>query len=105
MDRSDSAKKAPLDLEADISTVPGVAKCLKAFGILLRAVPSADHPNQDLHRAVAEYNGRFREWSGNIGAHKSGRSSLDYRLRETLYIKTRIIRLLNDLTGLLEEGK
>ncbi|MCJ1415194.1 hypothetical protein MMC32_001525 [Xylographa parallela] len=60
MDRSDSAKKAPLDLEADISAVPRVAKCLKAFGILLRAVGSTDHSNKDLHVAVADYNGRFR---------------------------------------------
>ncbi|MCJ1381880.1 hypothetical protein MMC17_004992 [Xylographa soralifera] len=101
MNDDDSAKKRSLDLEVDTSTVPEVAKCLKAFGILLTAVDNTDNP---LHGAVVEHNGRFRIWSGNIGAHQTGKSSLDYRLRETPYIKTRILRLLNDLNGLLNEA-
>lgn len=59
----------------------------------------------ELQTALSETNGRFRVWSGNIGAHQSGKSSLDYRLRDASYISTRILRLLTDLDGLLRDGK
>ena len=81
MDNDDSAKIRSLNLDAAASTVPGVAKCLRAFGILLIAVDNFDHPSILLHGAVIDYNGRFRVWSGNIGAHQTGKSSLDHRLR------------------------
>lgn len=42
--------------------------------------------------------------SGNIGAHRTGRSSLDYRLRDSSHIQTQIIQLLNDLGKLLEDA-
>ena len=88
-----------------MSTVPGVAKCLEAFATLLTAVNVTDHQNKStLHAAIVEYKSRFRVWSGNIGAHQTGESSLDHRLRGMPYIKTRILHLLNDLNGLLKEG-
>lgn len=41
--------------------------------------------------------GRFHIWSGNIGAHRKGKSSLDYRLREASHIRDRVIDLLRNL--------
>ncbi|KAK5626599.1 hypothetical protein RRF57_002314 [Xylaria bambusicola] len=46
---------------------------------------------------------RFKIWSGNIGAHHVGMSSLDYRLRDSSHIRGQIIRLLQDLRSLLED--
>lgn len=41
--------------------------------------------------------GRLRVWAANIGAHQTGRSSLDYRLRDASNIRDQIIRLLKGL--------
>jgi len=46
---------------------------------------------------------RFKVWSGNIGAHKQGRSSLDYRLRDASHLQTQALSLLAELTTLLED--
>jgi len=40
--------------------------------------------------------GRFRVWSGNVGSHKKGRCSLDYKLREASHIRERVIELLQN---------
>ncbi|PGH00346.1 hypothetical protein GX51_05844 [Blastomyces parvus] len=47
--------------------------------------------------------GRLRVWTGNIGAHQSGRSSLEYRLRDTSHIKTQVASLLDALKWSLGE--
>jgi hypothetical protein len=48
--------------------------------------------------------GRFKLWSGNAGAHRRGRASLDYKLREASHIKDRVIELLQNLRSVLEEA-
>src|SRR4051794_39618294 len=53
--------------------------------------------------ALQDEYGRLRVWAGNIGAHQSGRASLDYRLRDASHIKDQIIRLLDDLQLSLRE--
>ncbi|KAL2049167.1 hypothetical protein ABVK25_010596 [Lepraria finkii] len=47
--------------------------------------------------AVEDELGRFKVWAGNIGALQSGRSSLDYRLRDAKFVKTHIVKLLEGL--------
>ncbi|KAK4182850.1 hypothetical protein QBC35DRAFT_478707 [Podospora australis] len=47
---------------------------------------------------------RFKVWAGNIGAHRSGRSSLDYRLRDASNIRAQVINLLEDLAESLNDG-
>lgn len=54
---------------------------------------------------LSEELGRFRVWAGNVGAHRQGRCSLDYRLRDASHIKAKVISLLRDLNGLLHEGE
>jgi hypothetical protein len=49
--------------------------------------------------------GRFRVWAGNIGAHRVGRVSLDYRLREASHMHGRVTDLLDDLIETLSQGK
>lgn len=53
---------------------------------------------------LSEELGRFRIWSGNIGAHKIGRSSLDYRLRENSSLESMVLKLLEDLKNTLEDS-
>ena len=53
----------------------------------------------------AESFGRFRIWCGNIAAHRRDKTSLDYRLRDSPYIRSGIVKLLQDLDELLLEGK
>lgn len=58
-----------------------------------------------VQKAIVECEGRFRVWSGNVGAHQMGKSSLDYRLRDALYVKPAVVRLLVDLNELMLGGK
>ncbi|KAL9122470.1 MAG: hypothetical protein Q9187_000980 [Circinaria calcarea] len=87
------------------STAPHVAACLASFTALQKALgdESPQNNTQSLRIAAADSSGRFRVWSGNIGAHQSGtlKSSLDYRLKDAGYIKIRFIRLLKDLNMVL----
>ncbi|KAH7260848.1 uncharacterized protein BKA55DRAFT_535862 [Fusarium redolens] len=47
---------------------------------------------------------RFKVWSGNIGAHRKGRSSLDHRLRDASNIRDQVIELLKDLKESLQDA-
>ena len=50
--------------------------------------------------------GRLRVWAANIGAHKIGQSSLDFRLRDSSHIRNQIIKLLKsvgDSIGMAQE--
>jgi len=48
--------------------------------------------------------GRFRLWVGNIGAHRKGRASLDYKLREAPHIRIRVAELLQHLDCVLQRA-
>ncbi|WKT46770.1 hypothetical protein QSH57_011644 [Fusarium oxysporum f. sp. vasinfectum] len=49
--------------------------------------------------------GRFKVWSGNIGAHRKGRSSLDHRLRDASNIQDQVVELLEDLRESLQDAE
>jgi hypothetical protein len=55
---------------------------------------------------VQDEYGRFKIWSGNVGAHQESaiRTSLDYRLRDARFYKDKIVRLLQDLDEALKSG-
>ncbi|KAJ9422957.1 hypothetical protein FOXG_05745 [Fusarium oxysporum f. sp. lycopersici 4287] len=48
---------------------------------------------------------RFKIWSGNIGAHRKGRSSLDHRLQDASNIRDQLVELLEDLRESLQDAK
>ncbi|OJZ91026.1 hypothetical protein ASPFODRAFT_203495 [Aspergillus luchuensis CBS 106.47] len=54
-------------------------------------------------RAWKDELGRLRLWAGNIGAHQTGQSSLDYRLRDASHIKNQTVRILEAIKKLLAE--
>lgn len=59
---------------------------------------------QQLQQALYELLERFKMWSGNCGAHRIGRASLDHRLREAPEIHQQVLTLLQDLENALHEG-
>ena len=47
--------------------------------------------------------GRLKMWAGNIGAHQTGQSSLENRLRDASHIRDQIIELLKDICDVFSE--
>ena len=98
-----------------------VLSCLHAFGVLSSAtsaaeagkgegnyelqLPSDTQPQPFSLTTVNDQLARFKIWAGNIGAHRKGRSSLDYRLREASHIRDQVVRLLGDLLDAFQDGE
>ncbi|KAI1347834.1 hypothetical protein F5Y01DRAFT_232983 [Xylaria sp. FL0043] len=82
-----------------------VTQCLNLFrdGILPPGVIYKHSLEDQLSQKVRDEYTRFKVWSGNIGAHHDGMSSLDYRLRDSSHIRDHVVRLLQDLESLLED--
>jgi hypothetical protein len=74
-------------MTTDISS--RVVECLKLF----RSVSIADTERR-----------RFETWSGNVGAHQKGRSSLDSRLRDAPHVSGVVVDFLDELKDALSEG-
>ncbi|KAF2845590.1 hypothetical protein T440DRAFT_260852 [Plenodomus tracheiphilus IPT5] len=82
-----------------------VQGCLASFQQVVNAYSIAK-PNiaRKLSRVRLENEvGRFKLWSGNCAAHRHGKASLDYKLREASHIRERIVRLLKSLSMVLQE--
>ena len=77
--------------------------CLRSFNALLTHPELAAHEAEVPHAAWQDELGRLRIWAANIGAHQTGQSSLDYRLRDASHISQQISKLLEDLCFNLRE--
>ncbi|KAL1636600.1 hypothetical protein SLS56_001185 [Neofusicoccum ribis] len=66
----------------------------------VRSPQNQDSGQVELSEVTDEL-GRFRIWAGSIGAHRKGRSSLDYRLRDASHIKKKVQTLLEDLNDVI----
>ncbi|KAI0014816.1 hypothetical protein F4780DRAFT_154415 [Xylariomycetidae sp. FL0641] len=92
---------------ATISTIAhDVIRCLKAFEALFSVSESSAErdANEPVINRLRDQLSRFRLWSGNIGAHRKGRSSLDYRLRDSSHLQQQVSKLLRKLMQNIEEG-
>ncbi|KAF2144986.1 uncharacterized protein K452DRAFT_284377 [Aplosporella prunicola CBS 121167] len=92
------------DSEPESETIADVVtKLFQQFNGLGTQLHHADqdYTNQVQRSEVADEAGRFRTWAGNIGAHRRGRSSLDYRLRDASHIEHKVHTLLRRLDSLL----
>ncbi|KAH8890590.1 hypothetical protein GQ53DRAFT_613633, partial [Thozetella sp. PMI_491] len=78
-----------------------VSECLELFRSFIDTKISTTNVAFD---TIRDEQTRFKVWSGNIGAHKSGMSSLDYRLRDSSNIKKQVIKLLQELAALLRDA-
>lgn len=73
--------------------------CLKSFNQLQEQVEQPEYSREaDVsHVSWGDELGRLRVWAANIGAHQTGQSSLDFRLRDASHISNQITKLLRDL--------
>lgn len=79
-----------------------VTQALKAFKLL--SVHVSLNENQKVR--VRDCDGRFRLWSGSLGAHrKGGRRSLEHRLRDASGLRSHVSTLLEELNQFLVQGK
>lgn len=86
--------------ETSVSTL--VIPCLQN----LNRVVSADLSSFESEVAPALWKdemGRLRVWAANIGAHKTGQSSLDHRLRDASHIREQAVRVLGRLQRIIED--
>ncbi|KAK8022536.1 hypothetical protein PG993_013303 [Apiospora rasikravindrae] len=84
-----------------------VRDCLEAFDSVLSSRIGHER-KADESLALAKINdeqGKFKVWSGNIGAHRKGTSSLDYRLRDASNLRQEVQNLLEDLLEALADAK
>ncbi|KAF3015229.1 hypothetical protein E8E15_006607 [Penicillium rubens] len=78
-------------------------ECLKEFTGSTNSGTLTRYDNEvSKHRWLDEL-GRLRIWAGNIGAHQTGQSSLDYRLRDASHLKNETVKLLQRLLRLLRD--
>ncbi|KAI4194380.1 MAG: hypothetical protein LQ350_007792 [Teloschistes chrysophthalmus] len=78
---------------------------LRVFNELLELVKDSQYSYGAEVPAASWYDerGRLRIWAANVGAHQTGQSSLDFRLRDTSHVRQEILDLLADLRGLLDD--
>ncbi|KAL8752172.1 MAG: hypothetical protein Q9184_005821, partial [Pyrenodesmia sp. 2 TL-2023] len=79
--------------------------CREAFNDLVEKIRlGAEAQSEGLHlRDWDDERGRLRMWAANIGAHQTGQSSLDFRLRDSSHIRQQIIKLLDELLRRLKD--
>jgi len=82
------------------------ASNVRSFQTLENALVTCDarwteQLNQD---SLGDEFGRFRVWSGNLGALQKGHSSLDYRLRDSPLLSGNALKFLEELTSNLNEA-
>ena len=81
-----------------------VKECLHSFENL-HTIVREHNEHQFVTRTISNEYARFKIWSSNIGAHRTGRSSLDYRLRDSSHLQDHVFRLLKSLLENLNDGK
>ncbi|KIW09892.1 hypothetical protein PV08_11993 [Exophiala spinifera] len=78
-------------------------ECLKDFNAILAVTDFAVLESEVPRNLWKDELGRLRVWASNIGAHQTGQSSLDFRLRDTSHIKDQTVRLLQRLRRILKD--
>ncbi|KAL4740621.1 hypothetical protein BDV11DRAFT_168916 [Aspergillus similis] len=79
-------------------------QCLRNFTTLTESEALARYESEVSRRRWLDELGRLRVWSGNIGAHQSGQSSLDYRIRDASHLLRGTIKLLNRMLHVLRNA-
>jgi hypothetical protein len=79
---------------------------VRAFQNLSHALSTGDGAwaNSIDAEALDDETGRFRVWSGNLGALQLGHSSLDYRLRDSPLLSGNALKFLHELQENLREA-
>ena len=82
--------------------------CLNSFNDLVKNLKYESNRYGELaqvvpHSCWEDELGRLRVWTANIGAHQTGQSSLDFRLRDASHIRHQIVKLLEDLHKTIQD--
>lgn len=82
------------------------ASNVRSFHTFVNALVTSDGKwEEQIDREVLEDEfGRFRVWSGNLGALQKGHSSLDYRLRDSPLLSGNALKFLEELNDNLNEA-
>lgn len=106
MSRVDKVKWTVADA-AGPTIASSVSDCLRSFEDFVFQIRHTDAEASNLIESseVIDELGRFRVWAGNIGAHRKGLSSLDYRLRDASHIKSKVQSLLCNLDDAIQRGE
>lgn len=84
-----------------------VSDCLISFDVVLeisRGITRDESQSLD-PSLVADELRRFRIWVEDIGAHRKGLHSLEYRLRDASHLRAKVETLLNELDRTLQRSK
>lgn len=80
--------------------------CLRSLqGLVARLKDPFHRTEADESALWVDELGRLRIWAANIGAHKRGQSSLEYRLRDASHIKDQVKNLLRDLRHTIRDAE
>ena len=81
--------------------------CMRNFSRLIAALATGEQEHRESMspEKIEIEHGRFKIWSGNLGALQSGRNSLDFRLRESFVMQTNVMKLLIKLDQTLQKSK
>ena len=81
--------------------------CLKSFNEFIEEINNHQRANEGclVINAWEDKLGRLRMWAANIGAHQTGQSSLDFRLRDASHVRDQIIKLLQGLLRRLQDAR
>ena len=79
--------------------------CLNAFKTICSRIERDTTANIELVQVVRWQDelGRLRLWAANIGAHRTGQSSLEFRLKDSSHIRQQVTNLLLDLGRMFQE--
>ena len=93
--------------EETISITQSLSACFSKFDEVFKGTmfPLIAQTDGLILEAWQDELGRLRMWASNIGAHRSGLSSLDFRLRDASHIRQQIVRLLGDLLRRLQDAR
>ncbi|KAK4192364.1 hypothetical protein QBC35DRAFT_520240 [Podospora australis] len=58
--------------------------------------------DSDVQGQLRDELSRFKVWCGTVAAHRTGRSSLEHRLRDASHIRDQVLNLVRDLTDNIE---
>lgn len=91
-----------------MDSIAGASRaCLQRFANLLASLERCEpvHRESMQSDAIENESGRFKIWIGNLGALQKGRSSLDFRLRESVVMRSNVLKLLDQLRETLDRSK
>ncbi|KAJ9607843.1 hypothetical protein H2200_007922 [Cladophialophora chaetospira] len=79
--------------------------CLKRFNFLKSETHLKAYASEVPPDAWVDELGRLRIWAANIGAHRIGEASLDFRLRDASHIRAQTVKLLEQLRRTLDDAE